>query len=248
MKILAITIILNLIAYSLNAQSDCYENSIVSYSAASRQFQNYTLVQTPDNNIIISGCNQDSLVLVKIGFDLKVKWCRSFYIASLGRPLIVSLHFDDEDKLLIAGEVGGAFIMKYDPVADKVEWTNLINGTDGYSVSFFKQIRSGEDYMLCLNSVGPDDNAQLFFVNRMTGNILVNSGREFNLGGSETIYNLIDVDGRNVAFGRITNGYSTTDMRSAIMEFDPVTNDLLRHNCFNHSLDQSSRIYGIAVS
>ena len=210
----------------------------------------FTVAYSQIENVVYAcGTTHDSVIIVRLDQDFNIDWIRKLDIIP-GRPEYVNGMIVDKDgKIAIAGTIatleneGYGFICRYDPQSNTTMWSREVRGSLDGVCSALIELPDADQYLFSYNPNSPN-NAQLFLFDATTGAIQSQFSKEYGLGSSETISDIVYYNGTLYGVGRFTDGPSTAEMRTTLISLDPLTG-MPGYTLLGHKpASTNARLYG----
>lgn len=231
-------------------QTTCEQNYFSVLGSLIQDETGFCIASSPDQkSIYLGGIRGDSALVLKIDPSGQLDWTRSFAFVPGVPNHIYGIIVDSEGKVVISGFAGQQlnggtiFIARYDPDLNKILWAKkLTGGSDNFNLGLI-EMEAGGDYLISNNPVSPNV-AELIRIERQTGNTVSGFRKRYDLGSSETICDLIMVNGRLFGCGRFSDGGSVNEMRNTLFEFNPSNGNVLWMKLGHKPANLAARLYG----
>ncbi|HZV45266.1 MAG TPA: gliding motility-associated C-terminal domain-containing protein [Saprospiraceae bacterium] len=231
-------------------QTPCQENYFSVLGSLIQDETGFCITSSPDQqSIYLGGIRGDSALVLKIDPSGRLDWTRSFAFVPGVPNQIYGIIVDSEGKVVISGFAGQPlnggtiFIARYDADNNKILWAKkLTAGSDNFNLGLI-ELGAGGDYLISNNPVSPNV-AELIRIERLTGKIVNNFSKQYDLGSSETICDLTLVNGRLFGCGRFSDGGSVNEMRNTLFEFDINNGNVIWMKLGHKPANVAARLYG----
>jgi hypothetical protein len=155
-----------------------------------------------------------------------LEWSRTFDIVPNEPDIIFRILVDSEGMIGVSGIAGSqngggtVFVFRYNPFSNTVLWAvELISTSVNYNMGMI-QLGPGGNYLVTNNPTAPNV-AELVMLNRVTGAIIPAFSKHYDLGSSETMYDMVLDGGSLYAAGRFTDGGGQAQMRNTVLKLNP---------------------------
>ncbi|HEX5112434.1 MAG TPA: gliding motility-associated C-terminal domain-containing protein [Saprospiraceae bacterium] len=228
----------------------CQQNYFSVLGSLIQDETGFCITSSPDQkSIYLGGLRGDSALVLKIDPSGELDWTRSFSFVPGVPNHIYGIIVDSDGKVVISGFAGQQlnggtiFIARYDADLNKILWAKkLTGGSDNFNLGLI-EMGAGGDYLLSNNPVSPNV-AELIRIERLTGSTVNGFRKQYDLGSSETICDLIIVNGRLFGCGRFSDGGSVNEMRNTLLEFNPNNGNVLWMKLGHKPASVEARLYG----
>ena len=237
----------------LFAQADCQNDFIRIFGSLIENEKGYSLSASLDQqSVYVGGIKRDSAVILNVSTSGEVIWTRTFDVVP-GKPDHIYRVLTDADGMIgvsgIAGsqQTGGTiFVFRYDPSLNEVLWAKelLISGSN-FNLGMI-EIGPGGNYLVTNNPVSPNV-AELVELDKSNGQVINTFSKRYDLGSSETVYDLVYHNGQLYGSGRFSDGGSTAEMRNTLLRLDPANGSVGWMKLGHRDASQASRFYGVDV-
>ena len=215
----------------------------------------YSLAATPENDgFFLSGFKNDSVLIARVALSGEVEWARVIDVVP-GKPDHAwSIMVDDEGMLGVGGYAGNPnvsntiFVFKYDPNSHQVLWTTEINPSYRGFTNSLTQKENGGNYLFVSNPHEPgNDDCLMLEFDKVSGSIINSFRKNYNLGGSEAIGDIVMKDGFIYGCGRFTDGFSQANMRHVIIKTRASDGSQVWAKLGHRAKSQTARLYGTDI-
>jgi hypothetical protein len=216
----------------------------------------YSIAASVQEDVLyIGGLINDSVAIAKITPDGDVIWVRTFDIVPERSDHLRKILIDSEGMIVVSGVAGGfnalgtVFAFRYDPIQHQMLWAKqYISHNADYTFGFI-EMTPGGDYLMTNNPhlTGHDD-CQLIQLHRTTGNVVSSLSKNYHLGASDELNDLVIHQGQLFASGRFTDGPDNRDMRNTLTRIN-LTTGIPDWMILGHvPISVPARLYGSGMS
>lgn len=233
----------------------CQVNFGAIYGIENQIERGYSLAPRLENDgFYLSGLKNDSVLIARFSLTGEVLWARLLDVVPGSSDHAWTLIVDNEGMLAIAGysgnpsSVNSIFVFRYNPNSHQVLWTKeIIPSVRGYTNALIQK-ENGGNYLFCSNphEVGNDD-CLILEIDKATGSINNSFRKNYNLGGSEALGDIVLKEGFIYGCGRFTDGFSTADMRHAIIKLNENDGSQVWCKLGHKPKGQTARLYGTDI-
>ncbi len=192
------------------------------------------LCASADGNLYIAGEKEGECLLMKVSPSGKVLWSRVFRPDPLLNTHISCLIEDSEGMLTGCGIVGEgdinlkSYVFRYNPLTGNMIWSKIMKqeSPEAYSIL---EINAGGNFLLLTSpqlTLNVDD-AEMWELNRNTGNLAGGLTRRYNFGISDVFSGMVIHNGAIYAVGRHIPGFvpvpAGTKVRMGLSKIDLAT-------------------------
>ena len=235
--------------------SACQTTFAMTLGAITGNARGYTLAFSETNKVIyLGGVLRDSVSISAVCPDGHISWTRCFDMVP-GRADHLHGLIEDSDGMLVGTGVGVAggssgelFVFRYNPSADQMMWANRYASTGINEALAVIELFPGGDFLVSANPQQPANNAELFRLDRQTGAVDPSFAAHYNLGSSETIYDMQVSQGKVFGAARFTDGPSTAQMRTALLRVDASGGQVEQAWLGHRPRNASARLYGVDLA
>lgn len=174
-----------------------------------------------------AGYAADSTLLVKMNLDGDIIWSRAFDVLANQPERVAAVILDSEGMLVIAGMTdlntgGKVYMLKYDPDLDLILWVNEYQSHSNNYGNTMIEKGAGGNYLMSNNPSSPND-SELLEIDRATGAVNPNFSKQYHLGSSQTIFDIVLHNEALYAIGGFDDrisGNSSVRMRQMLTQLD----------------------------
>jgi|GEM_PF-2129374 len=204
------------------------------YGTSSGDEFGYSLAATPgQDGFYVSGRRGDSALIVKMNLFGEIIWSRTFDIVPNAVDHVGTVIVDSDGNLAMAGTAGDAdlggtiFACRYNPNSNQILWAKeyITNLTSERCFTLVQKDKGGH-YILSSNpndESSSNNDATLLEIDKNTGDIIPAFSKQYHLGGSESINEIVLHDQFIYGVGRYTDGPLPSQMRNTLVKIDPVS-------------------------
>lgn len=225
-----IIILFVLLSFRISSSAQC-GNSFLKVIGQGNEI-GFTIAYSAKENVLYAcGTMHDSIMIVRLGLDFQIDWIHKIDVIQNEPEYINGMIVDQDGKIAIGGTIatvndpGYAFLCRYDPESNTMLWAEEIRGALDGNTSALIELPNTNQYLLSYNPNSPN-NAELHLIDKSTGNLQAQFSKEYNLGSSETISDMVLYNGTLYGTGRFTDGGSTSEMRSTLLSMNPLNGNL----------------------
>ncbi len=243
---------------SIAAQSACTHFFGGFISQPQTIMRGISLAATPEGDgIYMAGLKQDSVLLIKRDLSGYIIWAKTFDVIPGKIDHLSTILVDAEGMIACAGTTGNnfsidggtVFVFRYNPYTDKVLWVKefLPTVTRNFCLTMIQKSGSGNYLISNLpESVSQSNSyAELFELDRFTGNVAPGIYKTYDLGGADDLFSIAEYDGYIYGTGRFTDGGTTADMRHALIKIDATNGKAIWTKLGHRPAHTTARLYGV---
>lgn len=235
----------------LLSQDGCDNTFIKIFGSPIENDKGYSLAASLDQkSVYLGGIKNDSAVILKIRTSGEVDWTRTFDIVKNKPDHIYRILVDSEGMIAVSGIAGSqssggtVFVFRYDPEINIVLWAKeYISNSTNFNLGMI-EIGPGGDYLVTDNPTAPN-NAELMKIDRNTGDVIPQFSKHFNLGSSESVYDIVYHNGMLYGSGRFSDGGTTDEMRTTLLKMNPDDGTPAWVKLGYKSASSPQRLYGL---
>lgn len=209
------------------AQEDCNGPFVKVLGSIIENESGYNIAISKKENVLyVGGLKNDSAVIIRMQAGGEIDWTRTFKIVE-GHPNRINGMFVDADGMIgVAGTAGtetaggNVFIFRYNPNTNSLLWSFELESTSASFCSGMIEMGVGGNYLLANNPTVPND-AELIEFDKGTGDIVSQFSKHYDLGSSETIFDLVFHNGALYGAARFTDGGGLSKMRNTLLKINP---------------------------
>jgi hypothetical protein len=206
----------------------------------------------------VAGHANENVLLMEFGLDGVLRWSRIIDVVPNVADHAVSIITDSDGMIGVSGmatanpysSVGGsAFVFRFDPNSKAVLWAREVRpSATGDRVHGLNQNGPGGNYLLISNAIAAgDDDVQITAIELQTGEVVNGLTNHIELGGSETIWELVHFENALYGVGRYARAAGSQTMRHVITKMDAVTLAEIWTRLGHLSADDDARLYGFDI-
>ncbi len=240
---------------TIEAQSDCFVSVGSVYGSPMANERAKCLVATAEGDgFFLGGFTDDSVLLARINLEGMVLWSRTMEILPGQTHDINSIFLDSEGMLAVVGTTGGSipgdelFVFRYNPTTHQILWARDISSAQGNEAYCILQKGNGANYVISNNpshTSASNNDSELLEINKNTGTIIPGFSRDYHLGNSEHLVDLVFYENFIYGVGRYTDGFVNSKMRHALVKINPNNGAQMWVKLGHVPANLSARLYGI---
>ncbi|TNE48341.1 MAG: HYR domain-containing protein [Bacteroidetes bacterium] len=240
------------LAMGIQAQTSSFSSVQTTFFLQTNLERSYVLCPTGTGNLYVAGMKDFDLVLMEVSTEGDILDARYIDAGFGGLDVISELILDSDGKLLFCGNLkedvpDGGFVFRYDPDAKDVLWAKTFIG-NATLLHGLVEMGPGGDFLVYANPhFTGGDNAEIFRLNRSTGNMIPGTAWQYDLGTSENFSAMVWDDDKLYAVGRFTDGQGSIalkDMRQVLLRLDPLTGQPKWTRMSHINPGENARLYG----
>lgn len=240
---------------NLKAQGDCISFVGGIYSAPNDNARAKCLIPTlAKDGFYAVAMKADSVLIFKFDPAGKVIWSRTFDIVPGKTDHVSAAILDSEGMLLVAGisgdyiNGGSVFGCRYNPETQEILWANEYVNPDVRNYSFaVAQKGIGGNFVFANNPhpiPGTSNDDELLEIDKNTGDVIPGFSKNYDLGGSDHLSEIVYFQNYLYGIGRFTDGLPNDRMRHALGKVDLNTGAYVWIKMGHVAGNQSARLYG----
>lgn len=240
--------------FILLAQEECSPDYIKVFGSLIKDEMGFSLAASLDKkSIYVGGIKGDSAVLLKVNTSGEIQWTRTFDVVPGRQDFIYKVLVDQDGMIGVSGIAGTqlsggtVFAFRYDPDNNIILWAQeLISTSTNFNLGMIEK-GPGGNYLVTNNPSSPN-NAELVELDKNTGQVVTSFSRHYNLGSSETIYDMEYYDDKIYGACRFTDGGTVAEMRNTLMRLDPTDGSVEWMKLGHKPASQTARLYGLDLA
>lgn len=227
------------------------------YGEPDQEEKGFALSSKPGKDgVYLAGLKNDSLLLAEISLSGEVMWSRTLDVIPGRIEYAWTILTDNEGMIAVAGYAGDPnssstyFAFRYNPNVHQLLWVKEINLSNrGYSNAMIQK-EDGTNYLLTLNphyDGNSNNDCTIIELDKTTGVPVPSFAKNYHLGGSDALGDIVMKDGYIYGCGRYTDGAPNSRMRHVITKIDAVSGDVIWTRLGHVPRAQSARLYGTDI-
>ena len=178
-------------------------------------------------SVFVGGIRGDSAVLLKVNTTGEIEWTRTFDVVPGRQDFIYRVLVDQDGMIGVSGIAGTqlsggtVFVFRYDPDNNTMLWAKeLISTSTNFNLGMIEK-GPGGNYLVTNNPSAPN-NAELVELDKNTGQVVTSFSRHYDLGSSESIYDMQYYNDKIYCACRFTDGGTVAEMRNTLLRLNPT--------------------------
>jgi outer membrane protein assembly factor BamB len=213
----------------------------------------YSLALSNDKQFLYAGgLKSDSAIILKLNLTGKIIWTRSFDVVPNKKDFIYRILVDSDGMLGVSGIAGSQtsggsiFTFRYDPDANKILWSKELTGNSlNFNLGMI-ELGPGGNYLVSNNPSSPNV-AELVELDRTNGSLISGFSKQYDLGSSETFFDMEYYKGDLYVVGRFSDGGTISEMRNTLAKMNPTNGNIIWSKLGHLSASQTARLYGTDI-
>lgn len=245
------TLILNVIVCE---PPGCQDFSGAFYGEPFIEEQGRCLVKSSISDVIyVAGNRDDSTLLIKLDFNGQILWTKIIDVVPGTFEAPAGILEDADGMVAVVGtagvyEQGGTLYgIRFDPETQSVLWAKeYSHSPNNYSYGMTEK-GPGGNYLINNQPTFFADNynnAELLEIDKLTGNVIPAFSKNYNLTGTESLYEVTYHDHYVYGVGRYKDAGASLQMRNTLVKIDPDNGDQLWVRMGHLAVNNSARLYG----
>ena len=234
-------------------QSNCITAAGAVYGAPNHNERGYCVVATQGNDgIYLAGFKDDSILLARFNLEGVPLWSKTFDIVTGEEEHIFEMIMDSEGMLTGVGTagdeaLGGTVVaFRFNPNTLQLIWSHeyvsVIPRDYGEAIV---QIGTG-NFIIGNNPtmVTLENDLELIWLDKNTGDIIPGFMKNYNVGGSDRMMEMLYYGNFIYAVARYTDGLGNDKMRHTLVKLDPATGIHVWAKLGHVPASGTARLYG----
>lgn len=240
--------------FILFAQEGCSPDYVRVFGSLIKDEMGFSLAASLDQkSVFVGGIRGDSAVLLKVNTTGEIEWTRTFDVVPGKQDFIYKVLVDQDGMIGVSGIAGTqlnggtVFVFRYHPDNNTILWAKeLISTSTNFNLGMI-EMGPGGNYLVTNNPTAPN-NAELVELDKNNGQVVTSFSRHYDLGSSESIYDMEYYNDKIYCSCRFTDGGSVAEMRNTLLKLNP-TNGAPEWMKLGHKpASQTARLYGLDLA
>ncbi len=240
--------------YILYAQEGCSPDYVRVFGSLLKDEMGFSLASSLDQkSVFVGGIRGDSAVLLKVNTTGEIEWTRAFDVVPGKQDFIYKVLVDQDGMIGVSGIAGTqltggtVFIFRYDPDNDTMLWAKeLISTSTNFNLGIIEK-GPGGNYLVTNNPSSPN-NAELVELDKTTGEVVTSFAKHYDLGSSESIYDMVYYTDKIYSSCRFTDGGTLAEMRNTLLRLNPTDGSVEWMKLGHKPASQTARLYGLDLA